>query len=54
LDELPEALIPAVLLMAALDLSAAGVVIVVIAFALTDLLLTPVAGRLRRTIKRLR
>lgn len=54
LDEIPEALIPAILLMTALDLSASGVVIVVIAFALIDLLLTPFSARLRRMIKSIR
>lgn len=53
LDEIPEALIPALLLMTSLNLSVSGVVIVVIAFALIDLLLTPVAARLRRMLKRI-
>lgn len=52
LDEIPEALIPALLLMTPLNVSATGVVIVVIAFAFIDLLLTPVAARLRRMLKR--
>lgn len=54
LDEIPESLIPAILLMTALDLSPSRVAMVVIAFTLIDLLLTPLAGRLRRMIKRVR
>ncbi|MFB1488873.1 MULTISPECIES: CDP-archaeol synthase [unclassified Thiocapsa] len=48
LDQIPEALIPAIMLMPVLDLSASRVAIVVIGFTLIDLLLTPVAARLRR------
>jgi CDP-2,3-bis-(O-geranylgeranyl)-sn-glycerol synthase len=54
LDEIPESLFPAILLTPALDLSASGVVILVIAFALIDLLLTPFAGRLRRMLNMIR
>ncbi|UHD14801.1 CDP-archaeol synthase [Thiocapsa bogorovii] len=54
LDQIPEALIPTIMLMAVLDLSASRVAFVVIAFTLIDLLLTPFAARLRRLIKRLR
>jgi CDP-2,3-bis-(O-geranylgeranyl)-sn-glycerol synthase len=54
LDEIPEALIPAILLMGSFELSALQVVIVVIAFALIDLLLTPFAARLRRIINGIR
>ncbi|NCC26968.1 MAG: CDP-archaeol synthase [Gammaproteobacteria bacterium] len=50
LDEIPEALIPAILLMGVFALSALQVVIVVIAFALIDLFLTPFAARLRRMV----
>jgi CDP-diglyceride synthetase len=51
LDEIPEALIPTLLLMGYFDLSALQVVIVVFAFALIDLLLTPFAARLRRMVR---
>ncbi|QVL48075.1 MAG: CDP-archaeol synthase [Thiocapsa sp.] len=53
LDQIPEALIPAIMLMPVLDLSASRVAIVVIGFTLIDLLLTPVAARLRRMLKRI-
>ncbi|EGV20061.1 CDP-archaeol synthase [Thiocapsa marina] len=54
LDQVPEALIPAIALMPVLDLSASRVAIVVIAFTLIDLLLTPFAARLRRMLERIR
>ncbi|WP_296805493.1 CDP-archaeol synthase [Thiocapsa sp.] len=54
LDQIPEALIPTIILMPVLDLSASRVAIVVIAFTLIDLALTPFAVRLRRMLKRIR
>jgi CDP-2,3-bis-(O-geranylgeranyl)-sn-glycerol synthase len=54
LDQIPEALIPTLVLMPFLDLSASRVAIVVIAFTLIDLLLTPFAARLRRIINGIR
>ena len=51
LDEIPEAFIPAILLMGWFELSALQVALVVMVFALIDLLLTPFVARLRRVIK---
>nr|WP_093188158.1 CDP-archaeol synthase [Thiocapsa sp. KS1] len=47
LDQIPEALIPSLALQGALGLSALQIAIVSIGFTLIDLLLTPVAARLR-------
>jgi CDP-2,3-bis-(O-geranylgeranyl)-sn-glycerol synthase len=54
LDEIPEALIPTLLLMGFLDLSVLQALIVVIAFVQIDRLLTPFAVRLRRMVRGIR
>lgn len=53
LDQIPEALIPALIVHGAMGLSLLQVVLVVIAFTLIDLALTPAAKRLRGLAGRL-
>lgn len=52
LDQIPEALMPVLALQASMGLSAAQAAVVVIGFALIDLVLTPLAQRVR-TVARL-
>jgi CDP-diglyceride synthetase len=52
LDQIPEALTPTLALQGALSLSAVQVAIVTVGFMLIDLLLTPIAARLRGIVGR--
>jgi CDP-diglyceride synthetase len=53
LDQVPEALIPALLLLGVLDLSLTQGAVIVIGFTLIDLGLTPLGARLRRITERI-